>query len=91
MGSDTSGIVSDGPKVEIAASELDLLRSCQAIIDAARSMCCAKCGRVFETIEFYEHIFVHEECQFDIVDQERSVVLTSNERRDHEEIAKRWA
>ena len=90
ISTDMSGAISDDPKVEIPASELDLLRSCQKIIDAARSMCCAQCGKVFETIDFYEHIFVREECRFDSMDEEKSVVLTSTEKREHEQVLQRW-
>ena len=87
----TSEIVSqDDPKVEIPTSELDLLRSCQKIIDAARSMCCAKCGRVFETIDFYEHIFVREECQFDSMNDLQMQNLSSAEKANHEDVERQW-
>ena len=52
-------------KVQIAASEFDLLQSCQKIIDAALSMKCIKCEQVFATTDFYDHIIVQRECVLD--------------------------
>jgi hypothetical protein len=39
-----------------------LLYSCQKIIDAASSMKCIKCERIFYTTDFYDHIIVQREC-----------------------------
>lgn len=46
----------------VPASELDLLQSCQKIIDAALSMKCSQCLRIFPTTDFYDHIIVRREC-----------------------------
>ena len=44
------------------ASELDLLQYCKMIIDAAATMQCGKCSKIFPTLEFYDHIFQDEDC-----------------------------
>ena len=48
--------------VQIPLSEFDLLQSCQKIIDAASSMKCIECEKVFQTTDFYDHIIVQREC-----------------------------
>lgn len=49
-------------KVQIPLSEFDLLQSCQKIIDAAFSMKCIQCEKIFQTTDFYDHIIVQQEC-----------------------------
>jgi hypothetical protein len=53
---------SEEEKVLIPSSELDLLQSCQKIIDAASSMKCIMCEKIFMTTDFYDHIIVQQEC-----------------------------
>lgn len=52
----------DQDKRWVPASELDLLQSCQKIIDAALSMKCIQCHKIFRTTDFYDHIIVQREC-----------------------------
>lgn len=59
----------DDKIVQIPLSELDLLQSCQKIIDAAQSMKCIECHKIFQTTDFYDHIIVQREC---VVETERS-------------------
>jgi hypothetical protein len=59
----------DDKLVQIPNSELDLLLSCQKIIDAAQSMKCIECHTVFQTTDFYDHIIVQREC---VIETERS-------------------
>ena len=55
--------------VQFPMSELDLLQSCQGVIDAAQSMKCIVCQKIFQTTDFYDHIIVQREC---VIETERS-------------------
>ena len=60
-------------------SELDLLQSCQKIIDAAQSMKCIQCNKIFQTTDFYDHIVVSKEC---VIETERSEEESPRENSD---------
>lgn len=60
----------------VPASELDLLQSCQKIIDAALSMKCIQCMKIFPTTDFYDHIIVRREC---IIETEGNLETSDNE------------
>ena len=57
--------------MQIPLSELDLLQSCQKIIDAASSMKCIQCNKIFQTTDFYDHIIVQRECEMETERSER--------------------
>ena len=65
----------------VPASELDLLQSCQKIIDAALSMKCSQCLRIFPTTDFYDHIIVRREC---IIETEGNLDTSANEQAAEE-------
>jgi len=60
----------------VPASELDLLQSCQKIIDAALSMKCIQCQKIFPTTDFYDHIIVRREC---IIETEGNLDTSGND------------
>ena len=58
----------------IPLSEFDLLQSCQKIIDAASSMKCIKCCKIYPTTDFYDHIIVQREC---VIESDNSEIIQS--------------
>ena len=52
-------------------------------------MRCAKCRKTFLTIDFYDHIFVKEECKFSDNDKPPHP-LTAAEIKEDEEAEQEW-